>query len=253
MTIKELLRKREWLWIAHRGASTEAPENTLPAFQIAIEAKMDMIELDVQLTKDGQLVVLHDASLERTTTGRGLVSDATLAEIRKLDAGRWFSEAFANVRVPTLDDVFESFPYAFFNVELKPTHVETADLLTRQVLRCIASHGATNRVLVSSFDHVSLHTLRTLSKDIALGALYSGRMWPPFAMAELLQLSSLHPNVESLDRNVNLEARLRGYSVLTWTVQDENQLHHAAEFGAHGVFVDDVSMKPVYTKSRLMK
>lgn len=250
MSIREFMREREWMWIAHRGNSAHYPENTLTAFNRALAAGMDMLELDVQLTRDAQLVVIHDASLDRTTSGTGYIWDRTLSEIRALDAGSWFGERFANLQVPTLDEVLESFPQAYINIELKPSPTDDADILTRRVLHCIRDHRATHRVLLSSFDHVRLHTARTISANIALGALYVGRLWPPFALAEKLALTSLHPHVESLDADFNQQAELLGYKVLVWTVDDRAQLEYATMSGAHGVFVNDANLKPAVTTSQ---
>lgn len=246
MSIREFIRERDWIWVAHRGNSAHCPENTLVSFERALSAEMDMLEFDVQLTKDAEIVVIHDSRLDRTTSGSGYVWDHTLSEIRKLDAGSWFGERFANIQVPTLDEVLESFPQAFLNIELKPSPFDDADILTRRVLRCIRDHRATNRVLISSFDHVRLHTARTISDSIALGALYVGRLWPLFALPEKLALTTLHPSLESLDANFNQQAEAKGYKILTWTIENRAQLDYATANGAHGVFVNDADLKPVF-------
>src|SRR5262245_679720 len=107
------------LVIAHRGASGTCPENTLAAFRRAVEVGADMIELDVQLTRDDAVVVMHDWTLDRTTDGSGAVGERALDELRPLDAGRWFAPEFAGERVPTLAAVLDAVPIPI-NVELKP-------------------------------------------------------------------------------------------------------------------------------------
>lgn len=123
---------------AHRGDVAAAPENTLPAFQSAVEKGVPQIEFDVELTKDGELVVMHDATVDRTTNGSGKVTDLTFAEIRALDAGAWFSEDFRGTRVPTLRETLEAIPnHILCNVHLKGNEelAQKAALLIREMGR----------------------------------------------------------------------------------------------------------------------
>lgn len=119
--------------IAHRGASAHAPENTLPAFQLALEQGADGIELDVMLSKDNRLIVIHDSTLERSTNGKGNVLDHSYAELKELDAGAYFGDAFKNTPLPLLDEVYEQFGGKFkINVELKAiTGLTTNSLISR--------------------------------------------------------------------------------------------------------------------------
>jgi glycerophosphoryl diester phosphodiesterase len=118
------------LILAHRGASRIAPENTLVAFCLALEQGADGLELDVQLSRDGVPVVFHDSELSRTTDGRGRISEKTLAELRTLDAGKWFDPRFAGERIPTLEEVFEAFgDRALYNIELKAFGVQDDGLV----------------------------------------------------------------------------------------------------------------------------
>ncbi len=136
------------LIIAHRGASGEFPENTLPAFAAAIEAGAQMCELDVQLTRDGAAVVIHDETVDRTTNGTGAVAAMSLAEIRRLDAGVKFGARFAGTRIPTLEEVLTLVRgRCALNVELKSAGVE------REVCRLLRAHEAlSSTTIVSSFD-----------------------------------------------------------------------------------------------------
>ena len=145
------------LVVAHRGFSGAAPENTLAAFRKAIEAGSDMIELDIQLSKDGKIVVIHDETLERTTDGQGRVADRTFPEIRKLDAGSWFGSQFSGEKIPTLQEVLElAKGKVLVNIEIKnPAHgqypiTELAD----QGLEAVKKAGMLNRVIFSSFNPV---------------------------------------------------------------------------------------------------
>ena len=125
---------------AHRGASAHAPENTLAAFELALAQQADALELDVKLSADGHVVVIHDATVDRTTNGHGRVRDLSLADLKKLDAGSFFSQAFAGENIPTLDEVFESFgKRTFINVEL--TNYSTpGDALVESVCMLVKKH-----------------------------------------------------------------------------------------------------------------
>lgn len=242
MEMREWLTSERVIWQAHRGANQECPENTMPAFFRASHAGVDMIELDVRLTKDHQLVILHDGALNRTTNGQGSVAETTLHEILQLDAGRWFSDAFAGTRVCTLDEVLQQLPAMRFNIELKTNPVHQSHLLVSRVLECIHQHGAMNRVMLSSFDHVALYQARSLSNTVTLGALYNGRLWRPFELAEALDLTCFHPNVDSLDKSFIHQAKDLGYGVAVWTVRDGDTLRMALECGVNNLIVDDLSL-----------
>lgn len=138
--------------IAHRGASADAPENTLAAFREAIRQKADAIELDVQQTKDKKLIVMHDPWLQRTTNGSGLVAHKSLREIKALDAGRSHSERFAGERIPTLDEVLENFgERTNYVIELKFYHLNPGRF-ARRVYDAVASRKLLNNTLFLSFD-----------------------------------------------------------------------------------------------------
>ncbi len=159
--------------IAHRGSSGSAPENTLAAFRKALDDGADGIELDVRMSKDGELVVLHDRTVNRTTNGRGKVSDLTVAELRKLDAG-------SSEHVPTLQEVIGILPrHILLNIEVKtdgsaPVGERRKRPALEEVLsRVISESEIGEQVLVSSFDHRFLARFHTLNPEIAIGALYS--------------------------------------------------------------------------------
>jgi glycerophosphoryl diester phosphodiesterase len=157
---------------AHRGASGYAPENTFAAFRLANELGADMVELDVHLTADEQLVVLHDDTLERTTMGRGYVRDHTWAEIAALDAGAWYAPEFAGERVPLLDEALDwaSDAQMPLSIELKRPNealnrAPYPDLAARVIER-VRAHGLANRVLLFSDDHASVKAVRQLAPEI---------------------------------------------------------------------------------------
>ncbi len=163
-------RPRPWV-IAHRGASQRAPENTLAAFRLAFELGADAIELDTRLTVDGHVVVLHDASLERTTTGRGAVAQRSLRELKELDAGSHFGAQFAGERIPTLEEVFESIgAEALVNIEVA-NYAALFDRLPETVAELARSHGWEKRILISSYSPIALRKMRKLLPGVPLGVL----------------------------------------------------------------------------------
>jgi glycerophosphoryl diester phosphodiesterase len=160
------------LVLAHRGALQEAPENTLPAFRLALEQGADGVELDVRLTRDGQPIVFHDATLNRTTDGRGLVARATLSELRRLDAGAMFGPAFAGTRLCTLGEALETLSSAkLVNIELKGPSGPGGQL-ERQVLEAVEEAGARDRVVLSSFGPTKLKRLRRIDRQVAAAWLH---------------------------------------------------------------------------------
>src|SRR5512139_1614857 len=125
---------------AHRGASAHAPENTLAAFELALAQQADAIELDVKLSADGQVMVIHDSSVDRTTNGHGKVQDMTLAELKALDAGSFFNSQFAGEKIPTLNEVFEAMgKRTFINIELK-NHRSHGEDLVETVCMLVKKH-----------------------------------------------------------------------------------------------------------------
>ncbi len=154
--------------IAHRGASAEAPENTLAAFRRALELGAGMIELDVRLTSDGIPVVFHDETLSRTSDGKGAVSDLPLERVRRLSAGGWYGGSFREERIPTLEEVYDLVgDRAEINVEIKGAAEETAD----GALGVVNGAGAIERTLFSSFDPRALERIRANSASARLALL----------------------------------------------------------------------------------
>jgi glycerophosphoryl diester phosphodiesterase len=151
---------------AHRGASRTAPENTLPAFEQALAQGAAALELDVQMTADHRIVVIHDRTLERTTSGTGRVEHTTWSRLRLLDAGSWFSGAYAGTRVPLLGDVLDlARGRAFVNIELKPSSLTDVGFESR-VVDLVRAHGMEQQVLFMSFDHVAVERIKLVAPDI---------------------------------------------------------------------------------------
>jgi glycerophosphoryl diester phosphodiesterase len=180
MSFVEALKARRVLVVAHRGASAYAPENTMPAFDLACAHGADVLELDVHLSRDGEVVVLHDERVDRTTDGSGEVRGLTLAEIRSLDAGRWFGDAWRGTVIPTLREVLEMYaPRALLDIEVKAgvfadsrsgmvrEDSEVSIQATRRVLEEVERAGAVDRVVVSGFGLESLRWVRSTVPRVA--------------------------------------------------------------------------------------
>lgn len=150
---------------AHRGASAYVPENTLPAFEKAVDIGADGVELDIHLSRDGRLVVIHDEMLDRTTNGHGFVKDFTLAELKKLDASKTMTNSgFCNLRIPTLGEVYELLADTelLVNVEVKNSIFLYPGILEK-ALEAEAKYGMSGRVLYSSFNHYAMQELKRIS------------------------------------------------------------------------------------------
>ena len=212
---------------AHRGASAEAPENTLAAFLLAEELGADGIELDVQLSSDGELAVIHDFHLETTTDGTGPVRERTLPELKELDAGSRFDPAFAGQQIPTLQEVIDAVGHRLLlNIELK-TASWRDDGLAAGVVRAIEDNHLLDQAVVSSFNPLALRWVNQLNPWISVGLLYDSEMPLPLRhpwARHLLRLDALHPYHSLVDDRYVSWAGERGYRVHTWTVDDPGRM-----------------------------
>ena len=194
--------KPPW-FIAHRGYRAKYPENTLIAFQAALDAGVQMIELDVLLSRDRKPVVIHDATLERTTNGKGAVSDYTLEQLKQLDAGGWFHPRFVGEKLPELSEVLDlADGRVFINIEIKPHAYEPhhpLDAVERQVIELIHRRKITDRVLISSFDLNLLQYIMTIDQALALGMISRDPVnTETIEKCEQLHVVSWHPNHQIL-------------------------------------------------------
>lgn len=208
--------------IAHRGASGYAPENTLAAFKKAIDVNCDGIEFDVQMTMDGEIIVCHDYSVDRTTNGSGYIKNLTLKEIKDLDAGSWFDKRFKGERIPTLEEVFKIIPPGILmNIEIKNLALERRDI-EQKVVDLILKYNRIDDVIISSFDHLSLKTVREINKDIKIGVLTYAYLLDAinYIKSHEFDAYSIHPSEEYLNKSLIKEAHDNGYKVFSYTVND---------------------------------
>jgi len=222
-----------FIW-AHRGASALAPENTLAAFQEAESAGADGLELDIHLSREGVPVVIHDETLDRTTSGRGNVDRHSLPVLRRLDAGAWFSPRFSGERVPTLRETLDwAGERLRMNVEIKTAGAG------RAVLEVLRDHPR-SRVLVSSFDHRLLVELEKAFPGLPLGFLSESRFWRRgMKRAAAAGAESFHPRRDRVSRQMIAACHRHGLQVHSWTVDDPRQARTLIRMGIDGLFTND--------------
>jgi glycerophosphoryl diester phosphodiesterase len=238
---------------AHRGASAEAPENTLPAFTRAVEHGVPYLELDCHATRDGEIVVLHDAELERTTDGHGPVSALSFAELERLDAGYRFSPdgvtfpfRGSGVRVPRFEEVLKAFPGARLNLEVKQAEPAIAERVVRMVQRA----NAARRVLLAAAEEPILAEIAALDPGTALGASIVDIIEFVKATAEG-RLASHEPRCHALQvppdafgrplvtRELVDAAHARGLFVHVWTINEAAEMQRLIALGVDGIMSDD--------------
>ena len=232
------------LFIAHRGISARYPENTLAAFNGAIDAGAHMIELDVCLSKDRHLVVIHDETVDRTTNGTGAVKALTLDQLIRLDAGSWFDPRFNTERLPTLAQVLDAVNGRLMvNIEIKPEAFEAdgpPDAVERQVLDLVREKNMLDEVIVSSFEWLILENLRERDPGIALGLLAEApaderlRDW-----YQRIKGFSWHPDFRVLTQQQVDSLHDLGARVFPYAVDGRIDARGMLAMGVDGLIVDD--------------
>ena len=244
------------LWIAHRGASGYAPENTMAAFEKAWDMGADMIELDVQLSSDHQVVVIHDTKVNRTSGGKGLVQNLTLKKLKELDAGSWYDPQFSGQRIPTLDEVLKRFGGKIpLLIEMKSPSInpgierKTAELLRHYGLD--KSNDNRKEVIIQSFHIASLRRFHKMIPEVPLAALVSdplelteGRIRAFAKFAEYVNLSIAVVTVENVRRIQNA-----GMKVFVWNVHQLLEVPPLLQAGVHGIITDYPDLVPTHMYS----
>ncbi len=231
---------RPWVF-AHRGACRVAPENTLPAFQAAIDLGADGIELDVQYSSDGKLVVIHNPTLDKTTNGEGRVTAHTFEELRALDAGAWFAPQFAGTPIPTLDEVLElAHDKLLVNIELKSLESSTVDLGVDVVAR-VRAHAMADQVVISSFNPLALRRAKKAGPEIECALLTAadlpGWMRSRFTFW-LSRMEGIHPEYPMVDEAYMAWAHRRRLPVRPWTVNEEADMRRLIALGVDALITD---------------
>ncbi len=225
--------------IAHRGNSSGAPENTLEAFRQAVNIGAHGVELDVQLSRDGVPVVIHDETLERTTDGTGAVAAHSAAEITALSAGLWFDPPFPAARPSTLDDVLDALSPTGLEIHLE---LKTANHpypgLAEAVAALVRRRALADRVMISSFNHHTLLEVQRCAPELSLAALVYGRMIAPWEYAVRHGFQGLHPEYRSVDAELAGNCRERGLALRAYTVDDPEAARRLMNLGLDGIMTN---------------
>jgi glycerophosphoryl diester phosphodiesterase len=231
------------LIFGHRGASAYAPQNTLPAFELAAEQGADGIELDVWLSKDRQLVILHDSTLDHTTNSTGYIWDKTLVELKDLDASHSFKDKYGVVVIPTLDEVFEAVgKRLLINVEIK-ADAGMISGVEQAVADKIAYFGLEQRTIVSSFSADVLRNFRGIKPEVAIGFLHAEET--PAEQWEIINemiYEARHPHHTLIDDEYMTYAKSQGWRVNTWTVNDAARGLELQQLGVDAIITNHPDM-----------
>ena len=227
---------------AHRGSSRYAPENTLSAFMLAVRQHADAIELDAKLSADGQVVVLHDVTVDRTTDGSGRIDAMTLEEAKRLDAGSYFDVSFQGEKIPTLAEVFETVgQQIFINVELTNYSAPTSNLPDK-VVSLVKRYGLETSVLFSSFNPFALLRARRLLPEVPLGLLTlagSRGALLRSSLGRVIPHQALHPALDDTTESLIRLTQRSGRRIHIYTVYQKEQMQRLFNAGVDGIFTDD--------------
>ncbi|WP_262173651.1 glycerophosphodiester phosphodiesterase [Saccharococcus sp. Marseille-Q5394] len=224
---------------AHRGASGNFPENTIAAFMEAARLPVFGVEFDVHMSADGELVVIHDESIDRTSDGTGYVKDMSLAELKKHDFGNWFSPEFLGETIPTLADVLEVFDSTDhkLNIELK-SDIFPYEGMVEKVLDLIAERQMESRIIISSFDHSAISTVKRFNPQIETAALFMEVLVHPMDYLNKIPTDALHILFPAALRPTIAEVINSGMPVRTFTVNDKTYAQTLKQAGVQAIFTD---------------
>lgn len=230
--------------IAHRGASAYAPENTLAAFDKAFKMKANYFELDVQMSKDGHLVLIHDTTVDRTTNGTGRVGDLTLAEVKQLDAGSWFDPSFAGERIPTLEEALDRYRGKIgILIEIKnPELYPGIEHKVAQALKDRNMHKPNNgKIIIQSFNHDSVQQFHRLLPSVPVGVLISYNE-DGISDQKLSEFSAyaeyVNPNKRMVDQDLVDRIHHFGMKTTPWTINDPTEIRTLISYGVDGIVTD---------------
>lgn len=232
------------LIFAHRGFSALYPENTMLAFKKAGDAGADGIELDVQMTKDGEIVVIHDEKVNRTTDGTGYVKDLTYSEIKRLNAG--VNKTRLKSGVPSLREVLQWLTenQLICNIELK-NNVFAYKGMEDKVIEMIREYRLAHRIILSSFNHYSLVYCRRLAPELETAPLLSQKIYRPWAYASLIGAQGIHPKYTTLSDDILQQSLANGVAVRPYTVNKGKHMQRLFHHGCTALITDD----PAYAVS----
>lgn len=240
--------------IAHRGFSSRYPENTMLSFRKALDLGVSRLELDLQVTRNGDLVVLHDRTVDRTTNNSGATTDFTLEEIQALDAGSWFSDEFVGNQIPTFLEVLTELPSAILVTELK----FEGNAAIEDVVKLVRDTGATQRVIISSFDHAKLPVIKSIAPELPVTALTNAdgrtsRDWVEWALGQ--KIDTLGPRCVEITQDYVNTVHDAGLLVRAWGLgRDQGEeMRRLIELGVDGMTTDCPDILQKILVSRRMR
>ena len=221
--------------IAHRGASSYAPENTFAAFDLAIRMGVHHLELDVEATSDGHIVVIHDDAVDRTTDGSELVTSHTLATLQALDAGSWFGDAFAGERIPTFDAVLSRYKdRVHIHTEIKGR----STYLSERTADLVRQHGMVDQVTITSFQRARLEEIRAYAPQLATGWLVAEVSETVIGQARDIGLRQICPRANTVTPELVSRLHAEGFVVRAWGVATEALMRQVVQAGADGMTIN---------------
>lgn len=224
---------------AHRGASGYFPENTMLAFEKAVEMNCTGIETDVQMTKDGVLVLIHDEYVNRTTNGTGLIKDFNFNKVRELDAGSYLNPNFSQCRIPTVEELITLVKdkNIIINFEIK-TGIVFYENIEEKLIELIYKYKIENKVILSSFNHYSMVKCKEISKNIKTGLLYMAGLYEPEIYCQHVGADALHPFYMSINSEIVSAAHKKDLLVNPYTVNDEKVMNSMLQMGVDGIITN---------------
>jgi glycerophosphoryl diester phosphodiesterase len=226
------------LRVGHRGAKGHAPENTLASFDRAVELGVNAVETDVHLSRDGEVMLIHDHTVDRTTDGHGYVKDMTAAELKTLDAGGWYGPEFAGQRILTLAELLAwAKGRVGVAIEIKNGPIYYPGI-AEKVVRLVRQHDMARQALLLSFDHLVLREAKMIAPEIAAGILYVGRLVDPVAAARAAGADAIHPQWAFVTPDLVQAAHAAGLAVSPWCPNDLPTLRRLSEMGVDSVGTD---------------
>ena len=223
---------------AHRGASGHAPENTLPAFLQARRMGADGIECDIHLSADGEFMVCHDETVDRTSNGHGKISELTVAELKKLDFGSWYGPEFERTRIPTLDEMLDVVSgMEIINIEVKSFGNSPAEAIDR-FHAILSGRKVLKNVIISSFHIELLKEMKERHPDFYTAYLYEGKREKGVLLAKEFLCDAIHPYKGDTDEALVSFAREKGLGINVWTLNEEEEIGRIARLGVDGVITN---------------
>lgn len=233
--------------ITHRGANRYAPQNTLPAFREAVAIGTDGFETDVHMTRDGEIILCHNYTIDETSTGKGAIADMTLEQLKRYDYGSYYSKKFEGTEIPTLDEFLsfvETTDISVLNIEIKPPKQnETA--IVKETIKIVKQHGLEEKLLISSFSPKLLVEAKKIDSKIQTGFLYSPKspttptmFWRAVKYAQSLGCDALHPYYLFVTEKYVEEAHEAGIMVNPWTVNLPEGIDKMLKLGVDNIITD---------------